>query len=340
MPPADRPDVLRTASGPGIGLGLRRCGAQLDPTSVVSATAGVWSSAYVICQYGCGLLGEASAGRLPPRPSRWPRGQGSSPPRCAWPAAFLFCPVGLAGAEIPASGCRDRVRGNPVPYPISYAAGSGSGADPAPPNVRSRKPTVSQPAPLCLTTSSYPCAVQAARAERRRPGAPAEFAASPRRDERCGQAARTGRYECRHHSRPTVVAGVNSAICELAISQGHLTLVTLSYLGAVLSEFSVVLSLLPRMLIGDGLSVDLAGAAFGAGRCGLGRSESKPLIKGPAPRSQRRPGGQPRTSPVPPCRGRTRTGASPPSQGRGRPLPAREFGDHEPAHVIGRRAWR
>jgi hypothetical protein len=57
-----------------------------------------------------------------------------------------------------------------------------------------------------------------------------------------------------------------------------------------LSGFSVVLSLLPRMLIGDGLSVDLAGAAFGAGRCGAGRSESKPLIKGPAPRSQRRRG--------------------------------------------------
>jgi hypothetical protein len=69
MPPAIRPDVLRTASGPGTGLGMRRRGAHLDPTSVVSATAGVWSSAYVTCQYGCGIRAEASAGRLPPRPS-------------------------------------------------------------------------------------------------------------------------------------------------------------------------------------------------------------------------------------------------------------------------------
>jgi hypothetical protein len=110
-----------------------------------------------------------------------------------------------------------------------------------------------------------------------------------------------------------------SAICELAISRGHLTLVTLSNLGPVLSEFSVVLSLLPRMLTGDGLSVYLAGAAFGAGRCGLGRSESKPVIKDPRRVRGGAGGGQPRTSPVPPRRGRTRTGASPPSQGRGRP---------------------
>ena len=41
---------------------------------------------------------------------------------------------------------------------------------------------------------------------------------------------------------------------------------------------------------GDCLSADLAGAAFGAGRCGLGRSESKPLMIGPAARSQRRRG--------------------------------------------------
>ena len=37
------------------------------------------------------------------------------------------------------------------------------------------------------------------------------------------------------------------------------------------------------MLTGDGLSVDLAGAAFGAGRCGLGRGESKSLIEDPRP---------------------------------------------------------
>src|SRR6266566_4468261 len=73
-----------------------------------------------------------------------------------------------------------------------------------------------------------------------------------------------------------------SAICELAMSQGHLTLVTLSNLGAVLGDCCVVLSLLPRMLTGGGLSAGLAGAAFGAGRCGPGRTESEPLVKGPA----------------------------------------------------------
>ena len=125
-----------------------------------------------------------------------------------------------------------------------------------------------------------------------------------------------------------VLMRADSAICELAISQGHLTLVTLSNLGAVLNDFSVVLSLLPRMLIGDGLSVDLAGAAFGAGRCGLGRSEYKPLIKGPAPRSQRRrgwpaPNVNSSTTPGPDANRRIA------SVIRARPtLPAREFGDH------------
>jgi hypothetical protein len=34
---------------------------------------------------------------------------------------------------------------------------------------------------------------------------------------------------------------------------------------------------------GDGFAVDLAGATLGAGRCGLGRGEPEPLIKGPRP---------------------------------------------------------
>jgi hypothetical protein len=139
MPPAPRPDVLRAASGPGTGLGLRRCGAHLTPASVASATAGVWSSAYITCQYGCGIRAEATAGRLPPRPSRWPD-----------------------SAVDPIRALRMSLQ---------------------------NKPTVSQTALLRLTTSSYPCAVRAPGVERRHPGAPAEVAASPRRDDRCGQAA-------------------------------------------------------------------------------------------------------------------------------------------------------
>ena len=163
MPPAPHPDVLRTASGPGTGLGMRRCGAQLGPhISRPCHCRGLEQRLYHLpvslrdpCEGKCLLL--------PPRPSRWPCGQGSSPPRNARPAAFLSCSVILAGAEIPASGCRDRIQGNPVPYPISYTAGFGSGSDPGPPNVPPNKPTLSQTAPLRLTTSWYPCAVQAAR---------------------------------------------------------------------------------------------------------------------------------------------------------------------------------
>jgi hypothetical protein len=51
MTPAPYADVLRTASRPAIGHDMRRFDAQLNPTSVGSATAGVWSSAYAICQY-------------------------------------------------------------------------------------------------------------------------------------------------------------------------------------------------------------------------------------------------------------------------------------------------
>jgi len=120
---------------------------------------------------------------------------------------------------------------------------------------------------------------------------------------------------------PIPLTNIRASICELAISQGHLTLVTLSNLGAVLSKFSVVLSLLPRMLTGDGLSVDLAGAAFGAGRCGLAGVNPGRSSKDPRPARSGAGGGQPRTLPVPPGRARTRTGASPPSQGAVGPCP-------------------
>src|SRR5690242_5644591 len=44
MTPAPHADALRTASRPDIGHHMRSLGAQLNPTSVGSATAGVWSS--------------------------------------------------------------------------------------------------------------------------------------------------------------------------------------------------------------------------------------------------------------------------------------------------------
>jgi hypothetical protein len=148
---------------------------------------------------------------LPPRPSRWPRGQGSSPPPSAWPAAFLFCPVVLAGAEIPASGCTDRVRRNPVRYPISYTAGSGSRSDPGPPNV---PPIISRqshrPLPYASPHRRTRVPFRRPGAEHRHPGAPAN---SPRHHAGTSAACRrprSGRYECRHHRRPTVVAGENN----------------------------------------------------------------------------------------------------------------------------------
>jgi hypothetical protein len=51
MPSAPDANILRTASGPDTGHDMQSFGAQLNPTSVDSATARVWSSAYAICQY-------------------------------------------------------------------------------------------------------------------------------------------------------------------------------------------------------------------------------------------------------------------------------------------------
>ena len=102
----------------------------------------------------------------------------------------------------------------PAPYSISYTGGFGSGS--APDQLRAfrmslrEKPTVSQTAPLRLTTSSYPCAVQAAGG--RNAATRVHLPNSPRHHTGttvAGIRPRTGRYECRHHSRPTVMAGVN-----------------------------------------------------------------------------------------------------------------------------------
>jgi hypothetical protein len=69
------------------------------------------------------------------------------------------------------------------------------------------KPAVSQTAPL--TASSYPCAVQTqgrnAVTRVYLPNPPRQHA----RTSAAGMRSRTGRYECRHHNRPTVLAGVN-----------------------------------------------------------------------------------------------------------------------------------
>jgi hypothetical protein len=187
--PAAHPDVLRTGSGPSIGLGMQHCGAQLGPhISSLCHCRGLEQRLYRLPVWlwaPCGGKCWPVAATTVPLALR-PR---VSPPRNAWPAAFLFCSVVLAGAEIPASGCRDRVPGNPVPYPISYTAGFGSGSDPGPPNVPPNKPTVSQTAPYASPHLGTRVPFRRPGTERRHPGVPAEFAASPRRDERCGHAA-------------------------------------------------------------------------------------------------------------------------------------------------------
>ena len=76
------------------------------------------------------------------------------------------------------------------------------------PFVRSRRSH--RPLPLRRTTSPYPCAVQAARGGTRPrvhlPNSPRHHAGTSA----AGMRSRTGRYECRHHTRPTAVAGVNN----------------------------------------------------------------------------------------------------------------------------------
>src|SRR5215469_2186677 len=88
---------------------------------------------------------------------------------------------------------------------------------------------------------------------------------------------------------------------------------------------------------GDGLAVDLAGAAFEPGRCDLGRGESEALVEdaGPARGSARMVGAEghhlyyARISHEPAYRLRNQDAAD--------PLPSRLLTDHEPAHVIDRR---
>ena len=70
-----------------------------------------------------------------------------------------------------------------------------------------------QTAPLRLITSSYRVPFRRPGAERSHPGIPAEFAASPRMTRVAGIRSQTGRYECRHHGRPTVVAAGIFSIC-------------------------------------------------------------------------------------------------------------------------------
>ncbi len=97
MPPAPHPDVLRIASGPGTGLGRRRRGTQLDPhISDLCRCRGLEQRLYHLPSMAAGSLPrQALAGCRHDRPAG-PRGQGSSPPRTARPAAFLSCSVILA----------------------------------------------------------------------------------------------------------------------------------------------------------------------------------------------------------------------------------------------------
>jgi len=163
MPPAPHPDALGTASGPGTGLGLRRCDAQLGPhISRLCHCRGLEQRLWLLpvwlrdrCGGNCRPV---AATTVPPalRPRVF------SCAECL-ASSVPVLPVVLAGAEIPAGGCRDRVQGNPGPYPISYTPDSAVDQIRALRMSLQNKPTVSQTAPLRLTTSSYPCAVQAAR---------------------------------------------------------------------------------------------------------------------------------------------------------------------------------
>ena len=68
-----------------------------------------------------------------------------------------------------------------------------------------------RPLPLRLADSSYLCAIRAARCGTQPPGCTFRIRrVTPQGRALRGMRPRTGRYECRHHSRPTVVAGVNN----------------------------------------------------------------------------------------------------------------------------------
>jgi hypothetical protein len=72
---------------------------------------------------------------------------------------------------------------------------------------RHKKSAVSQTAPLVLTTSSYP--FRRPGSERDHPGTPAGLGALSTGTSVAGMRPRTGRCECRHRGRPTVVEGAN-----------------------------------------------------------------------------------------------------------------------------------
>jgi hypothetical protein len=189
MPPAPHPDALRTASGPGTGPGMRRCSAQLDPhVSNLCHCRGLEQRLHHLPVW----LRDPCGGNCRPAAA-------TTVPLALRPRAFS---AECLASSVPVLLRRSRRHRDPR----ERLHGSGTRQPRPPPDflygrirqwIRSgpsecpskNKPTVSQTAPLRLTTSSYPCAVQAPGAERRHPGAPAEFAASPRRDERCGQAA-------------------------------------------------------------------------------------------------------------------------------------------------------
>ena len=139
---------------------------------------------------------EANAGRLPPRPSRPAaksllRGAPGQQRSCSAPSFSQ-------GTEIPASGCTDRVRGNPVPSRFPLRPDPAADQIRAPPNVPPKKAdglTDRSPAPHHIVVPMCRSGGQRRNAATRvhLPNSPRHHAETSA----AGRRPRTGQYECR-----------------------------------------------------------------------------------------------------------------------------------------------
>ena len=179
----------------------------LTPTSVVSATAGVWSS---LCHLPVWLR-DPCGGKCRPAAATTVR----------WPAA-----KGLLLRAVPG---QQRSRSAPsfsqAPRSLRAAAGIGYRAAPVPSPIHIRPDSAVDQIQAGGLTDRSPYASPHRRTrvchsggQGRTAATPVHLPNSPRHHAEtsvAGRRPRTGRYECRHHSRPTVVAGVNNRRSEI-----------------------------------------------------------------------------------------------------------------------------